>query len=284
MHIRVLLLYSTVYLRYTAYQSSSVLPHAGLTDYDCQRLRATKAMRQRPMGEVRRPNPHWAGLGFSSSMPESVIREGGGDGASSSDLVASKCESILEQLEGEEEGEDDEGKAEEEEERRNSGGGSSLQVWHVSPSDDLTIVQCGPVDPFGMQTSSGNESNNSGGGAMNPLLPQLPQLPPQQQRRPYQLQLFGNSSAFDAVLLPSRSSALGPPPPHVQHHRQQQQQQHPHPSQDSLGATGGQGRDLDLDLPFIGPDDDLPSVFARQVCIVLSVCLFVCLTLSPSPL
>ena len=32
-------------------------------------------MRSKPMGEPRTPNSVWSGLGFSSSMPEAVIRE-----------------------------------------------------------------------------------------------------------------------------------------------------------------------------------------------------------------
>ena len=38
-------------------------------------LLATQAMRSKPMGEPRTPNSVWSGLGFSSSMPEAVIRE-----------------------------------------------------------------------------------------------------------------------------------------------------------------------------------------------------------------
>ena len=32
-------------------------------------------MQSKPMGEPRTPNSVWSGLGFSSSMPEAVIRE-----------------------------------------------------------------------------------------------------------------------------------------------------------------------------------------------------------------
>ena len=64
-------------------------------DYEHKKFLATKAVKNKPMGEVRTPNAvwsgesaavdiswqsllfHWflAGLGFSSSMPEAVIRE-----------------------------------------------------------------------------------------------------------------------------------------------------------------------------------------------------------------
>jgi len=44
-------------------------------DYEHKKLLATRAMQSKPMGEPRTPNSVWAGLGFSSSMPEAVIRE-----------------------------------------------------------------------------------------------------------------------------------------------------------------------------------------------------------------
>jgi len=50
-------------------------------DYEQQRLRATQAMQQKPKGEERKPNPSWAGLGFSNSLPESVIRRQLGEGS-----------------------------------------------------------------------------------------------------------------------------------------------------------------------------------------------------------
>ena len=46
-----------------------------LDDYEQKRLVATKARQHKPMGEPRTPNPGWAGLGFSSSMPEVVMRK-----------------------------------------------------------------------------------------------------------------------------------------------------------------------------------------------------------------
>merc|ERR1719397_787880 len=45
------------------------------TDYEQKKLLATRAMQSKPMGEPRTPNSVWSGLGFSSSMPEAVIRE-----------------------------------------------------------------------------------------------------------------------------------------------------------------------------------------------------------------
>lgn len=44
-------------------------------DYDQKKLLATKAMQTKPTGEPRTPTPTWSGLGFSSSMPENVIRD-----------------------------------------------------------------------------------------------------------------------------------------------------------------------------------------------------------------
>lgn len=44
-------------------------------DYEQKKLLATQAMKSKPMGEPRTPNSVWSGLGFSSSMPEAVIRE-----------------------------------------------------------------------------------------------------------------------------------------------------------------------------------------------------------------
>merc|ERR1712142_801144 len=44
-------------------------------DYEHKKLLATKAIQNKPMGEPRTPNSVWSGLGFSSSMPEAVIRE-----------------------------------------------------------------------------------------------------------------------------------------------------------------------------------------------------------------
>jgi len=48
---------------------------AEIVDYEQARLRANQAIQQKPRGEERKPNPGWAGYGFSSSMPESMIRE-----------------------------------------------------------------------------------------------------------------------------------------------------------------------------------------------------------------
>jgi len=48
---------------------------AEIVDYEQARLRANQAIQQKPRGEERKPNSGWAGYGFSSSMPESVIRE-----------------------------------------------------------------------------------------------------------------------------------------------------------------------------------------------------------------
>ena len=45
------------------------------TDYEQKKLLATRAMQSKPMGEPRAPISVWSGLGFSSSMPEAVIRE-----------------------------------------------------------------------------------------------------------------------------------------------------------------------------------------------------------------
>jgi len=45
------------------------------TDYEQKKLMATRAMQSKPSGEPRTPNNVWSGLGFSSSMPEAVIRE-----------------------------------------------------------------------------------------------------------------------------------------------------------------------------------------------------------------
>jgi len=44
-------------------------------DYEHKKLLATKAIQHKPMGERRTPNSVWSGMGFSSSMPEAVIRE-----------------------------------------------------------------------------------------------------------------------------------------------------------------------------------------------------------------
>lgn len=44
-------------------------------DYDQKKLMATRAMQSKPAGEPRTPTPSWAGLGFSNSMPEHVIKE-----------------------------------------------------------------------------------------------------------------------------------------------------------------------------------------------------------------
>lgn len=48
---------------------------AEFVDYEQARFRANQAIQHKPSGEERKPNPSWAGLGFSSSMPESVLRE-----------------------------------------------------------------------------------------------------------------------------------------------------------------------------------------------------------------
>lgn len=45
------------------------------TNYEQKKLLATRAMQNKPMGEPRTPTSVWHGLGFSSSMPEAVIRE-----------------------------------------------------------------------------------------------------------------------------------------------------------------------------------------------------------------
>ena len=44
-------------------------------EYDSKKLLADKALQHKPDGDPRTPNRVWSGLGFSSSMPESVIRE-----------------------------------------------------------------------------------------------------------------------------------------------------------------------------------------------------------------
>ena len=45
-------------------------------DYDQKKLLATRAIQSKPSaGEPRTPTPSWAGLGFSNSMPEPVIKE-----------------------------------------------------------------------------------------------------------------------------------------------------------------------------------------------------------------
>ncbi|XP_061182658.1 protein bicaudal C homolog 1-like [Saccostrea echinata] len=44
-------------------------------DYEQKKLMATKAMQRKPDGETRNPTDIWSGMGFSKSMPESVIRE-----------------------------------------------------------------------------------------------------------------------------------------------------------------------------------------------------------------
>ena len=45
-------------------------------EYDTKRLLATKALQTKPVAhEPRTPSNTWSGLGFSSSMPESMIRE-----------------------------------------------------------------------------------------------------------------------------------------------------------------------------------------------------------------
>ena len=46
-----------------------------ISDYDQKKLLATKAIQTKSTGEPRTPTPSWSGLGFSNSMPESVIRE-----------------------------------------------------------------------------------------------------------------------------------------------------------------------------------------------------------------
>lgn len=51
---------------------------AEFVDYEQARIRANQAIQHKPSGEERKPNPSWAGLGFSSSMPESVLREKSG--------------------------------------------------------------------------------------------------------------------------------------------------------------------------------------------------------------
>ncbi len=46
------------------------------SDYDQKRLLASKAVASKPSSsEVRTPTSAWAGLGFSCSMPEAVMRE-----------------------------------------------------------------------------------------------------------------------------------------------------------------------------------------------------------------
>lgn len=83
---------------------------AEIVDYEQARIRANQAISQKPGGEERKPNPGWSGLGFSSSMPESVIRE-----KMQGEARAHRGElswiSGLEQLkEGEEGGQDDLGR------------------------------------------------------------------------------------------------------------------------------------------------------------------------------
>ena len=47
---------------------------SGWRDYEAKRLLASKAKSLKPTGEERTPTPAWAGLGFSSSMPDAVLR------------------------------------------------------------------------------------------------------------------------------------------------------------------------------------------------------------------
>ena len=47
---------------------------SGWRDYEAKRLLASKARSLKPTGEERTPTPAWAGLGFSSSMPDAVLR------------------------------------------------------------------------------------------------------------------------------------------------------------------------------------------------------------------
>ena len=47
---------------------------SGWKDYEAKRLLASKAKSLKPTGEERTPTQAWAGLGFSSSMPDAVLR------------------------------------------------------------------------------------------------------------------------------------------------------------------------------------------------------------------
>jgi len=44
-------------------------------DYEQKRIRANQAVQRKPTGEERRPVSDWAGLGFSSTMPECVLKQ-----------------------------------------------------------------------------------------------------------------------------------------------------------------------------------------------------------------
>jgi len=48
---------------------------AALADYERKKVMASKAIEQEPSGETRNPTDFWSGLGFSRSMPDSVIRD-----------------------------------------------------------------------------------------------------------------------------------------------------------------------------------------------------------------
>ena len=45
-----------------------------LVGYEEKRLLASRAILDKPHGEERTPTRAWSGLGFSSSMPEAVLR------------------------------------------------------------------------------------------------------------------------------------------------------------------------------------------------------------------
>ncbi|XP_023324192.1 protein bicaudal C homolog 1-A, partial [Eurytemora carolleeae] len=48
---------------------------AEIADYEHARIIAHQAIQQKPGGEERKPNPSWAGFGFSASFPDAVLRE-----------------------------------------------------------------------------------------------------------------------------------------------------------------------------------------------------------------
>ncbi|GAB1602407.1 protein bicaudal C homolog 1-A-like isoform X1 [Argonauta hians] len=56
------------------FPNNSSLQQTADVDYEHRKLLATKAMQKKPVGESRVPTNTWSGMGFSKSLPESVIR------------------------------------------------------------------------------------------------------------------------------------------------------------------------------------------------------------------
>ncbi|XP_029636770.1 protein bicaudal C homolog 1-A isoform X1 [Octopus sinensis] len=56
------------------FPNNSSLQQTTDVDYEHRKLLATKAMQKKPVGESRVPTNTWSGMGFSKSLPESVIR------------------------------------------------------------------------------------------------------------------------------------------------------------------------------------------------------------------